>query len=682
VNIWVDNQVLPNDRVYFRKKFVYNGGLLTAVKIATDGKYWLWLNNELIAAEGGLNRGPAPADGYYDEIDLSDKLIFGENILAVSCWYWGNGGRNNVTSGQPGLWVAGITKSDENFTCLRPVAFQPAGKPDPSYLYGGHNTRYDARGGISGWQEAGFDDSGWTRAIAVDDTPWGKMIRRPIPMFRFTELRDYVKLETGIKNGAKTVTAVLPYAAWIFPGLSVTASGGELIEIHTDRLIVNGGPGEESDTYFSQRCEYAAKAGSQAFEFEHGLYGEKVIYTMPSNVKVNGFFYRETGYDCGFDGSFVCGDPDLNVLYEKCVRTLYICMRDNFMDCPDRERGQWIGDASTQVPQVFYCLSAESRSLVKKMIKEFVDWKDGDILRGLVPGEHCLEIPGQSLNAISSVGMIAEYYKNTGEKDVLDYAVDAAEKYLLLWETDGDGLVIARKGGYLWHDHGKNVDIRILENCWYTLAIDFVLGIRENQKLRERKASIAENFNRVFWKGGKYSDRFIDDRANAMAVLAGFTDKEKNVGVIEVLKTVMNASPYMEGYVLESLFRMGCRAEAMERIKKRYLPLIKNENSTLWEDFHSLGTRNHAWTGAPLTLLCKWVVGFTPVKPGYDEFLLAPDPGGLKIEAAIPTVKGKVTIKTDNLSLRMEKPANMKGTIIFNGIRREVEESETAVFVQ
>ena len=31
-------------------------------------------------------------------------------------------------------------------------------------------------------------------------------------------------------------------------------------------------------------------------------------------------------------------------MWEKSQRTLYITMRDTYMDCPDRERAQWWGD--------------------------------------------------------------------------------------------------------------------------------------------------------------------------------------------------------------------------------------------------------------------------------------------------------------------------------------------------
>ena len=73
-----------------------------------------------------------------------------------------------------------------------------------------------------------------------------------------------------------------------------------------------------------------------------------------------------------------------------------------------------------------------------------------------------------------------------------------------------------------------------------------------------------------------------------------------------VLVSVFNASTYMEGYVLEALCRIGYKEDAFKRMLSRYYPLIVNENSTLWEDFYQLGTKNHAWSGAPLTIVSKY----------------------------------------------------------------------------
>lgn len=47
----------------------------------------------------------------------------------------------------------------------------------------------------------------------------------------------------------------------------------------------------------------------------------------------------------------------MNELWKRSVRTLYITMRDSYMDCPDRERAQWWGDEVNELGEAFYALS-------------------------------------------------------------------------------------------------------------------------------------------------------------------------------------------------------------------------------------------------------------------------------------------------------------------------------------
>ena len=649
--IWDSIQTKKNSFTAFRKQFDARDVKNPILKIAVDGKYWLWINGVQIVFEGGLNRGPAPNSHYFDEVDLSSHIKNGKNTLAVLVWYWGNGGKNNLFTERAGLWTDGALVSDESFKCLELSTYQEGKPPYPAYLYGGYNIAYDANLDIGNWHAEHFDDGKWFNACQVSQEEWGKLVKRPIPLLKNYGLKDFERLDTGMEGGNQIITAYLPYAAWVSPRFEVNAAKGDFFDIRTDRYTINGGPGDEHNRYNVQRCEYIAKDGLQEFECAAAYFGEQMIFTLPKTVEIKSLKYRETGYDCGFGGDFTCDDEELNILFEKCRRTLYVCMRDNFMDCPDRERQQWIGDVSTQFPQAFYALSRSSDALLKKCIHDFINWREGGVLRGGVPGldKFAGELPSQSLNAISSVGMIHEYYMHTGDKDILDFVIGPIENYLLLWEMDKNGLVISRRGLWPWFDHGANIAKDILENCWYALAVKFALSIMKNEILESRLRSIQAAFNAQFWTPAGYSSSgFIDDRANAMAVLAGFADEKKYETVIHVLETVKNSTPYMENYVLEAMFRTGFKKEAMARMKERYLPLIKNENTTVWEDFFVLGTRNHAWSGGPLTHLFRWVVGITPVKPGYEEFAIEPYLGHLKkVCASVETVRGTIKITID-----------------------------------
>ena len=405
----------------------------------------------------------------------------------------------------------------------------------------------------------------------------------------------------------------LPYAMQFSPYLKVRAKGGEQIDIRSDRYYVKGGPGDPG-VYRGHRYEYTCKEGEQEYSGYNYIFGEKIFFNIPESVEILELGYRESGYDCTIENVPKTDDALLNKLLEKCARTLKVCMRENFMDCPDRERGQWIGDVSVQAPQVFICLSESAKALLRKAIVDFITLRKGDVLVGNVPGDNYSELPAQSLNAISELGMLANYYANTKEKEILEWAFEPAVAYLKLWKMGEDGFIVTREGNWNWFDHNYNIDDKVLENCWYYSALKYALFMgqelndgRYTEFLTERKASIEKAFEKAFWTGKGYSSgKVMDDRANAMAVLSGLAKEEHYAQLREVLVTVFNATTYMEGYVLEALCRMGYKEDAYLRMISRYYPLIVNENTTLWEDFYLLGTKNHAWSGAPLTIVSRY----------------------------------------------------------------------------
>ena len=219
-----------------------------------------------------------------------------------------------------------------------------------------------------------------------------------------------------------------------------------------------------------------------------------------------------------------------------------------------------------------------------------------------------------SLFVENEVGMLANYYAGTKDIEILRSAFEPVIAYLQLWEMGEDNLIRTRPGNWNWFDHNFNIDDKVLENCWYYSALKFALFMaaelgdrRFNQFLQDRKESIENNFERAFWNGAAYASGAVtDDRANAMAVLVGLADQRHTQAIRDVLVSVFNATTYMEGYVLEALCVLGYKQDAYRRMMSRYYPLIINENSTLWEDFFILGSRNHAWSGAPLTIVSRY----------------------------------------------------------------------------
>ena len=61
-------------------------------------------------------------------------------------------------------------------------------------------------------------------------------------------------------------------------------------------------------------------------------------------------------------------------------------MRDNYMDCPDRERAQWWGDEVNELGEAFYALDPRGWQLAVKGIYELMNWQRPDgIIASPVP---------------------------------------------------------------------------------------------------------------------------------------------------------------------------------------------------------------------------------------------------------------------------------------------------------
>ena len=634
--IWAEDNHRKNDFVAFRKAFtLHEVPQNVMISVAADTKYWMYVNGRLAVFEGGLFRESMPGCGYADQTDIASYLREGENVIGILCRYFGNGGRNNVDSGAAGLRFACEALdiySDETTSAMRhPAYYTPIDREAPSYLYGGDHIGYDTNKRIGNFAKSSYFASDWPQAVVYDnDSTFGKTYLRQIPKLYYGAPRVNCDILHTVENGEHVYTMKLPHAMAFTPIIQLMAQGGEKLWLTSDHEWVNGGPGDEHHCYHSQCIEYICNAGHNHFDCLHYLYGERFVVKSSTELKMQAMGYHETGYETHICGSFLCEDQMINQLIDKAARTLYVCMRDNFMDCPDRERGQWIGDVSVQIPQVFYLLTSSAQKLVKKAIYDFILLRNGDVLQGNVPGANNSELPAQSLNAISEHGMIAQYYYFTKDDEVLKAAFAPSVAYLKLWSLDETGKVLPKGGNWNWFDHLYNIDIPVLENAWYLSALKFakrmgeIIGDdSEDAFLSERIAAVEAAFE-SFWNGECYtSGTVVDDRANAMAVLCGACPKERYPLMRQVLLKVFNATTYMENYVLTALCEMGYLEDAYHRMSARYYPLANNRNSTLWEDFYILGTKNHGWSGAPVNIAFRYFLGLHS-EDGFKTFTVDP----------------------------------------------------------
>jgi hypothetical protein len=643
-------------------------------EIAVDSKYWMWINGKLVVFEGGLKRGPDPKGTYSDLLDLAPYLKKGDNNIRILLWHFGKDGFSHNDSNKAGLIIdapsIGLV-TDSGWDARRLSAYSAVTDPCPNYRLSEASIRYDAR----------LEDTDqWKPAVEIGrrgDAPWGHLVHRPIPLWKDYGIKpaEYVRVE---QDQNVILSVRLPYNMQFTPVIDITdSSAGTCIRIQTNHL--KGG------SEYGICGEYITRCGNQSYESLGWMNGEvlQIIYPKDSGVTVNSIGYRETGFDCEREGSFSCSDDLVNRFWEKAMRTLYVNMRDTYFDCPDRERAQWWGDVTILMGQSFYQLSPSANSLARKAIYELANWQtDNGVIYSPIPaGVKTHELPAQMLASISTYGFWY-YFMHTADAKTIKDVYPAVKRYLSLWSLDEDGLTAYRKGGWSWGDWGQNVDIRLILASWHYLALESaanmaaLFGYDDDVKAyRSSQDGISKAYEKC-WNGREYRHPSYtgktDDRVNAMAVITGIADTSRYDSLYEHFKVTEHASPYMEKYVLEALFKMGHADYALERFKKRYGPMIEHPTyTTLFEGWdvggYGGGSTNHAWSGGMLTLIAENICGLRPVQPGWKEFEVRPDPVIPEWDITVPTVSGHIRFscrpKEDSFIFNLTVPVGTKCTV-------------------
>ena len=472
-------------------------------------------------------------------------------------------------------------------------------------------------------------------------------------------LKKYTRVSKDLPNseeGSWKLVCTMPYNCHFQPWILVEAPAGKVIQFNSSNPLV---------LYLTPTETCTTEAGEHAYEAKNWVSGEGAIYTIPAGVTVKAVKYRETGYDTTFAGSFECNDNDYNILWKKAARTCYVCMRDHFYDCPDRERVGFWGDGTPELNQCFYLFDSASHQLCKDLV-----------LRKLEPSFY----PGQHLEFLGEYGLWF-YYLHTGDLESIRSVYEPTKQFLFETYRFGDART--------WFDWGKDViDTAIIEECFYYIDLKtlrkmaLVTGHEADVPAIDAKLDrIRTTFDSRYWKGDCYMSSQVstpDDRANAMAVNAGLADRSKWDAIYEnVLTKKTYSSCFFDRWVLEALCTMGKQEYALLRMYNRYRTMIPCSFTTLWEQydrwwatvdaFEDGSSLNHGWN-PPALILSQTIAGISPEAPGWTTYHVLPKEAFLtSIKCVVPSIKGniKVALKktASEYSLDLTSPAGTKAIV-------------------
>ena len=707
--IWSNTNNLPgegknNKWVAFRKKVTINDIDNVEAKISVDSRYWLYINGKLVVRDGMLKRAEKPDAINYDVIDISKHLKQGENTIAVLAWYFGNVSFSHIDTTRGALLFeceADGKKivSDSSWKVKTLEAYKDSDIEYDNERLSEPNILYDANLEIGNFYEESYDDSTWENAIEygkANEAPWGELIKRDIPLFVSSDsIMEYENLEyykNRYTNKDDTIVMELPYKMQIYPYLKVDAKANARIDIIPDL--------ENEETQNSHITSYITKDGVQEFEGLSWISGNKIYYKIPKGVKIISLGYRLTGYDSNVVGSFSSNDEALNKLFTMGINTLKLNMRDTYMDCPDRERALWMGDASIDMEQASYVLDINAYDLYRRSITTFINWKENEILFTMNPTVLTkIQIPIQNY---ITIGSLYDYYMYSGDKKLLETSYEGVKSYMNLWKVNSKGLLeeklVAKDYEWEWLDDDYQTDKELLKEVVYYYNLDKLkntselLGYKiDSMTFKNKLSRISKNFDENYWDGEGYKSpdyEKYDQRVNAFAVLSGLASEDKYDKITKILVEEKDNTPYMERYILEALCYMGKIEESQERMKLQYASMLSDENegNTLWEFFDSnvnKGSKNHAWSGGPIIIIDRYYAGIKPIEAGYSKTLIEPKLGIIdNLTSKVPTPNGEIeldiqkseigfnikvkTVGTTDIKLPIGKEIKINGTNIDN----------------
>ena len=663
--------------------------------ISCDTYYWLWINGEEIVWEGCLKRGVTPEDGFYDRIEIKNKFKAGKNNVSVLVRHLGDDGFSHKDSGRGGLVIEGNIGEEKFVTDGTWKAKKFAYDYSALDFLKNLNFRLSEKGStVNGeeytefWKENA--NGSWDNAVVIDGETsrktFGNSYLNPLPQKKTGDIVyfDLNGVNTDVSKKA-TLTFDLGVNTQFCPYFEFEADKkGRKVTYYTENKKLN------------YKNVYKSKKGENEFLDFAWINGEKLTVVLEKGIKIKKIGYRPTGYNAERTATFSSSDAELNALWQKAANTLLVTMRDSYMDCPDRERAEWIGDAVIESEMSFYALSPESAALFRKAIVTSYGWRHADgVIQTVVPdGVNAYELPMQNLAFL--VGCV-NYVEYSGDESVIPMILAMAENYLPLWKTK-DGLIVHRKGSWDWGDWGKNVDVAPLENAWYYLALSRLSTLTDENSdfagfCKERMQNISSNYSIYYTSRGIASGKKTDDRANAVAVLAGLYREEDKETIINALFEVRNSSPYMEKYVEEALCVLGRTDLAVRRAKEVYADMIADDCTTLWEFWNkSAGTTNHAWAGGSLITLSRYVGGVYPTERGFASFVVKPDTSVLKnfSMSVNPVQNVEITVEAEQVGLKEKLTVTCSSSggklvatgknFIFNGVSVSFDEARTEEF--
>lgn len=264
-----------------------------------------------------------------------------------------------------------------------------------------------------------------------------------------------------------------------------------------------------------------------------------------------------------------------------------------------------------------------------------------------------------SSQARSSDGLLVTDFVKTGDpsrpRDIVDWAMCYRDGFVF---THVNAVVNALRYGNLrdMAEMARAID-RTDDAEWFD---------SEAERVRRSFVRTFVNPENGLVRDGEGVDHFTV-QANATAITSGVLLPELRKPVADyIIAKGMSCSTYMAQHVLEALCIAGRTDEALTLMtstgERGWLAMMA-KGATITTEFWDLTMTekwrvpdmNHAWSTAPLNVISRFILGVTPIEPGFARISIKPRLGLLlEVKAKVPTARGTTKLRIRNTGAAYE----------------------------
>lgn len=735
---WADVDTLSAKSIILRKGFDTGRKQITdaVVYVCGLGHYRLNING---ATVGDAEFAPVWSEYdktvYYNVFDVTDLITAGGNAVSVLL---GNGMFNvqrmgrysklQTSFGPPQMLLRleinyadgtrQVIKSGDDWKySLSPITFNS--------IYGGES--YDARLEQQGCCKAGFDDSGWRKAV-VTEGPKGQLTPQTVQPVRIME-RYGIKLwkpipADSLASASKSTKREIHPSAFVadmgqnlagFPEITVSGKRGQKVTLIVAEKLTRQGACDQRQTGRQHYYEYTLKGDGtdETWHPHFSYYGFRYIQVegavlegqpnpdgLPVLKRLNSCFIYNSAEEVS---SFECSNPlftDTHRLIERAERSN---MQGVLTDCPHREKLGWLEQDHLCGPSLLY--NYDMTRYAPKVIRDITDTQKAD---GMVPTTAPQYISFGNLFDDSPewgstlVILPFMYYDQYGDSTLITDNYEPMRRYVDYLTTRADNGIVSHGLGD-WYDYGpwragfsKNTPVPLVATAHYIFDLQLLVRAArmtgrtaDAGKYSAMLDKTVESFNREFFKPDSCTYGTGSQTSNALPLYLGLTGGNKQgvlaslVNDIKEHGTRLTTGDVGNRYLFQTLAQNGLNELLYTMLNHYETPgygfQLRHGATTLTEqwDPNQGSSLNHFMMGQIDEWLFKTLAGIQnqPGTHGLRHLLIQPTlVGDLQyVKASTHSLYGKISVDCTRTSLTVEIPVGSDATVVLpNGERKQV----------